>query len=129
MIASSYTYHHEAVDLPFGLDRRAPIGLSYHLVDGDQVVFQYAHLRLAPLSAAEFAIMGSMIHYAYVDTDPDFAGARIEIADVSAPRRSEGRWGRIVKVERDQMMSREELQVEINDIYALLTAIATRKAA
>lgn len=112
-------------DLRVSLLQRVPIGLNYYLVEGDRLLFQYAQ----PRRAAQFnddvlSTMGSIIHHAYAFGD--YAAAEIEIADLSIPEGGSAREARIRPVRRSDILGRDELNQEIEAVYALLQEIAER---
>lgn len=126
-----FAYPHPEKSLRLGLDRNCSFRIQHYLVKNEQVIFQFPYPRRTRLSDYEFQVMASLMHYGYAVGD--FDQAQIEIADLSAPEariRLDGRWengprvARILQFPTATIISREDLQAEIQDVYDILMKIA-----
>lgn len=115
-------YHYDGPDsLDVARQRRIPINLNFHLVDGDRPVFRFPQPR-ASMSIDEAILIMSVMHHAMVVGD--FENAAVEIADLSRPDRNLPREPRIIRLREEDLMSRETLQDEAQAVYDLLLEIA-----
>lgn len=124
-------YHHPPKSLVLAADRKCFFRLEHYIVRGDFAVFQFPYPRRTRLSDYEYTVMMSLLHYGYVQGD--FEEARVEVADLSCiestirldGKRVPGpRSGRILSLSSDEIVSRSDLQPEIEDVYRLLMLLA-----
>lgn len=119
-------YSHDEQVLRVGLKQIVSVGLNFYIVDGDRLVFQFPQPRAQCVFDDHVAItMMSVMHHAYAVGD--FADADVEIADVSCEEEKGPRMPRIRKLEQEDLMSLEELNKEIVDVYEILRGLAARK--
>ncbi|WP_306146085.1 hypothetical protein [Roseibium sp. MMSF_3412] len=127
-------YDHTPQDLSLGLNRKAAIGISIYLVEGEEVVFQFPYPRRNRLDAAVNNLMMSLIYHSYARGD--FAGAAVEIADLSCAtstyikgkdgtRRPPPRDPRIVRLEQDNLIQLDDLTPHVQNVHELLIEIGT----
>jgi hypothetical protein len=123
-------YHHDEQGLRFGPDRVVAIRIQHYVVDGDRAVFHYVYPRREPLTGQQIQLMLSLIYHAYVRND--FAEAGVEIADLSCDHVAGPRGGARLSEERspclhrlsmDELLTRDDLQSEVQNIYDLLIEI------
>jgi hypothetical protein len=123
-------YHHPAHDLPLGPSRKAQIRINHFVVDGDRGVFQYVYPRREELVGTQLQVMLSLVHHNYVDGD--FVDSDVEIIDLSCPsvfgprggRQTSGvRNPRIIKMVPSDLISRKDLQPEVQSVHDLLLEI------
>lgn len=124
-------YPHPERSLRLGLDRSCAIRIEHYLVRDDRLVFQFPYPRRTRLSNHEFRVMASLMHYGYAIGD--YADALIEIADLSPEDervRIDGRWEagprtpRVLTFGSDDIIAREALETEVQDVYRILMLIA-----
>lgn len=119
-------YEHEEQVLRVGLKQVVHIGLKFYIVDGDRLVFQFPQPRAQPVFNSDVStIMMSIIHHAYATGD--YGSADIELADLSAEDVKEDRSPRIRALAKSDVLSLRALNEQIDDVYDVLRALATRK--
>jgi hypothetical protein len=117
--------HDESV-LRVGHNQIVYIGLNFYIVDGDRLVFQYPQPRAQPAFKDEVAaVMMSIIFHAYAFGD--YANADIELADLSAEDKHCPRNPRIRRIGRNEMIGRDELTRDIEDVYRILRSLVGPK--
>lgn len=110
-----------------------PVPINMFLTQGERLIFQYPHLWRTPLTPEQENVIATII--ALVCADGDFAIADIEIVSFLAdgpPSRRKSRTpavrpprkARLSTIGRSRFLSREDLQNEIDDVYALLRELA-----
>lgn len=103
--------------------RLVKVGLDYYMVENGKVIFQFFQPRAdARVDSQVCRTLMSLVHYAYVFGD--FEGALIEMADLSAPSPKDDREPRFHRLSERDLMSREEINAEIDDVHSLLERIA-----
>jgi hypothetical protein len=119
-------YPHDENVLRIGHNQVVFIGLNFYVVDGDRLVFQYPQPRAQPVFDNHVAaVMMSIIFHAYAFGD--YADADIELADLSAEDRKGPRNARIRRIGRNEIIGRDELTKEIEDVYRILRALVDGK--
>lgn len=119
-------YEHEDQVLRVGLKQVVHIGLKFYIVDGDRLVFQFPQPRAqAIFDDRVVEIMLSIIHHAYATGD--YAAADVELADLSAEEPREDRSPRIRRLNRADVLSLSALNEQIEKVYDVLRALASRK--
>jgi len=119
-------YPHDGEVLRIGHNQVVFIGLDFYVVDGDRLVFQYPQPRAQPVfDDYVAAVMMSMIFHAYVYGD--YAEADVELADLSADEPKKPRNARIRRIGRNEIIGRDELTREIEDVYETLRALVEIK--
>lgn len=99
------------------------IGLTYYLVEDQRLIFQFFQPRAdARVDCHVVRALMSLVHYAYVFGD--FEDAQVEMADLSALHPGGDREPRIHVLQRSDLMSREELNSEIDNVHSLLEKIS-----
>lgn len=120
-------YPHDQNVLRVGHNQVVSIGLNFYVVDGERLIFQYPQPRAQPVFDDNVAsAMMSIIFHAYVFGD--YAGADVEIADLSAPAPREPRDARIRRIGRNEIIGRDELTGEIEDVYGILRQLVNDKS-
>lgn len=124
-------YDHFPQSLTLAQDRKCFFRLSHYLVRDDEAIFQFPYPRRTRLSDTEYEVMMSLLHYGYVKGD--FEHAVVEIADLSCEepfvildgrRTSSPRSPRIVRIDSNKILSRDDLKPEIENVYHVLLQIA-----
>jgi hypothetical protein len=115
--------------LRVGFNQIVPIGLTFYVTEGDRLLFQFPQPRMDALTFEEILVLGSVIHYAYAQGD--YANAVIEVADLSDPNppvkgKPRKRDGRICCLAREEIMGRELLTEQIDDVYAILKELVSK---
>jgi hypothetical protein len=103
------------------------IGLDFYVTKGDRLIFQYPQPRLESPTEGALLVLGSIIHYAYVQGD--YSDADVEVADVGrelTTTRTAPRASRIRPVPRDRVLSLEALTTQIEDVYSILRELSAR---
>jgi hypothetical protein len=119
-------YQHDENVLRIGHNQIVSIGLNFYIVEGDRLAFQYPQPRAqAVFDNYVAAVMMSIIHHAYVFGD--YADAEVELADLSAEEPKNPWSPRIRRIGRNEIIGRDELTKEIEDVYAILRALAGEK--
>jgi hypothetical protein len=114
---SAYPYPKQFIQV--GPGRIVPIELSYYLVENDHLIFQYLQPRAEPAFDDRTAlVLMSLVKMAYAFGD--YREAQIEIADLSAVEHSGPRRPRFRKAAVDDLLTPEDLSVEISDIYGIM---------
>lgn len=98
-----------------------PMRLDFYVTEGSRLIFQFPHLRRSALSSSHANVLGSLLHISYVQGD--FAGAEIEIVSASAPK-NKPRVVTLRTLDPRRFIGREELGIEIDDVYRILEEIA-----
>lgn len=102
-----------------GPGRVVPFELSYYLVEGDKLIFQYLQPRAEPAFDDRTAtVLMSLVSMAYAFGD--YSNAWIEIADLSAVEPGGPRKPRFRQIERSKLLTSEDLNAEISDVYAIM---------
>lgn len=124
-------YDHFPESLRLGDDRRCFFRIEHYIVRADTAIFQFPYPRRTRLTDFEYQVMMSLIHYGYVRGD--FEEARVEIADLSCEevsvrvdgrRQPAPRTPRILALGDGDLIGRQDLQTEIEDVYRILLRIA-----
>lgn len=120
-------FDHQERVLPLGLKRTASIGLKLELLNADEVIFQFPFPRADRLDDHTVRVMLSVIHHAYAIGD--YENAEVEMADLSCEegnsvtrreRLPKVRSPRIVRLERKNIISTDDLAPEIQSVHDLL---------
>jgi hypothetical protein len=123
-------YDHPAHDLLLSPTRRAQIRINHYVVDGERGVFQYVYPRREELLGRQIQVMLSLIHHNYVESD--YSEFDVEMVDLSCPtvfgprggRQSSGvRNPRLVTMQSGDLISRRDLQPEVQSVHDLLIEI------
>lgn len=112
---------HEAAPLRVKARSYISIGIDLYVTVKERLAFEFVHLRRAPLTSAQAAILGSLVHYAYCVGD--FAQADVDIVAICGKRGIPRTLTRTT-VDRDKLWTREDLDKEIEDVYSTLRTIA-----
>jgi hypothetical protein len=112
---------HEAAPLRVKARSYISIGIDLYVTIEDRLVFEFVHFRRTPLTPPQAAILSSLVHYAYCVGD--FAHAEVDIVSICGKRGTPRTLTRST-VPRSDLLSREELDTEIEDVYRLLWTIA-----
>lgn len=124
-------YGHQERSLRLGADRSVSMRIEHYLVRGSEAIFQFPYPRRTRLSDDQFQVMASLMHFGYVIGD--FSSASVEIVDLSpieAQVRVDGRLERatrsprLLSFDKADILDRETLQAEVQDIYDILMKIA-----
>ncbi len=103
--------------------RIVKIGLNFYLVELDRVIFQFVQPRAdARVDDRVARTLMSLVHYAHVFGD--FENATVEMADLSAIEQVGERAPRFHTLGAADLMSREELNAEIDNVHWLLAHLA-----
>jgi hypothetical protein len=103
--------------------RVVKIGLNFYLVESDRVIFQFVQPRAdARLTDQVARTLMSLVHYAYAVGD--FENACIEMADLSARFPGEERMPRFHSLAAGDLMTRSELNEEIDKVHGILFRLA-----
>ena len=123
-------FEHPAHDLSISTTRKVQIRVNHYVVDDDRGVFQFVYPRREALAGNQLALMGSLIHHNYVFGDHE--GFDVEIVDLSCPdfvgprggrRSGELREPRIHLISQNEIVSRAELQPDVQSVHDLLLEI------
>jgi hypothetical protein len=101
-----------------------PINLSFYVTNGERLIFQFPLMRIDRLSDGAITVIGSILHHAYVQGD--YSGAEIEIADISRAATTKDRSPRIKTISQDNILDREALTEQIDEVYEILRDLASR---
>jgi hypothetical protein len=101
-----------------------PINLPYYITEGDRLIFQFPLLRRSFLADDAVVVLGSIIHHAYVQGD--YSTAEIEVADIGCMPNIKYRAPRIRAVHRSEILDREALTEQIDEVYEILRVLASR---
>lgn len=124
-------YDYPAQALPLGQKRFAVIGLRHYIVRDEEAIFQFPYPRRSRLSDQDYELMMSLIHYAYAQGD--YANAQIEVADLSCvgsgkrkglSDESGPRDPRIIRLAQSRLISKHDLELEVQNVHELLLEIA-----
>jgi hypothetical protein len=119
-------FPHDENVLRVGHNQIVYIGLNFYVVDGDRLIFQYPQPRAQPVFDDQVAaVMMSIIFHAYAFGD--YANADIELADLSAADKDSPRNPRIRRIGRNEVIGREELTKDIEDVYRILRSLVAPK--
>lgn len=122
---------HPRGSLHIGPDRTIQMGVEHYVVDGERGAFRWVYPRRERLEGLVPSIVMSLIHHNYVAGD--FSDFDVQLVDLSCEpivgprggvRAGDVRNPRIIELEPDDVMSREELNAQANQIYGLLMEIA-----
>jgi hypothetical protein len=106
--------------------RIVKIGLNFYLVEQDETIFQFVQPRAdARMDESVARCLMSLVHYAYVFGD--FENAVVEMADLSTIERGGERVPRFHRLSSGALLSRSQLNSEIDAVHSLLEQIANRK--
>lgn len=110
--------------LRFAPGRRIAFGLSHYLVRGQNIVFQFPMPRASLLSDNAARVMIGLLHMAYCQND--FEGAEVEIVQLAhlKGQKTHERTPVVFTSETLGVLPRDQLTVEVSDIYFLLLDIA-----
>jgi hypothetical protein len=98
----------------------APIGIDFFLTQRERLIFQFPHFRSEALNASEAIVLCSIIQYAYAVGD--FAEAEVEIVQFAKSRQN--RFPHIICPDKQALLSRDQLNKEIDDVYSILRTLA-----
>jgi hypothetical protein len=99
------------------------VGLNYYLVEDGVAIFQFFQPRAdARVDEQVSRTLMSLVHYAYVFGD--FEKARVEMADLSAITPGGERVPRFHELAPMDLMSRDDLNAEIDNVHGLLEKIS-----
>jgi len=121
----------QAVQIPEQFIHLAPgrvvrVGLNYYLVEGEEIIFQFFQPRADTRIDSRVArTLMSLVHYAYAFGD--FEDAAVEMADLSALCPGSDREPRFHRLRPNELLSRAELNAEIDNVHALLMAMSAKK--
>lgn len=108
-----------------GPGRIVKIGLNYYIVEDGNVIFQFVQPRAdEKIDASVARALMSLVHYAYVFGD--FEDAVVEMADLSAVAKGSHRVPRFHRLNKTDLMTRNELNAEIDNVHGLLSKLARR---
>lgn len=122
--------HHLPQSLSLGPDSKCSFRLAHYLVRNSEAVFQFPYPRRKRPTDHEMLVMLSLINFAFVKGD--FEHARVEIADLScetayirdsAGRTPSPRAPRLFQIDAGDLINRDDLQPEIDDVYRVLVAL------
>lgn len=124
-------FPHPVKSLSLGVDRASSFRIEHYIVRDEQLVFQFPYPRRTRLTDYEYRVMASLMHYGYAVGD--YSDALIEIADLSpierevvvrGRRENAPRSPRVLQYKVSDIISRDELQSDIQDVYRILMNIA-----
>jgi hypothetical protein len=111
-----------------GHNQIVPVGLTFYITEGDRLIFQFPQPRLDCLTDSEVVVLASVIFHAYAKGD--YADADIEVAELGraagAPRKCRKRDGRIRLVAKDDIIERNRLGEQVDDVYGILRELVTK---
>lgn len=115
--------------LRVGFNQIVPIGLTFYVTEGERLLFQFPQPRMDALVFGEIQVLGSVIHHAYAHGD--YAEAAIEVADLSDPNppvkgKPRKREGRVCRLAREEVIGRESLTEQIDDVYTILRELVSK---
>ncbi len=112
-------YPYEKQFIQVGPGRIVPIETSYYLVEDGRLIFQYLQARAEPVFDERTTVcLLSLVNMAYAFGD--YKLADIEMADLSATRRSGPREPRIRRINKTDLLSPADLNAEISDVYSIM---------
>lgn len=122
---------HPKHDMSFDLDsRRVPIDVQHHIIDDQRGAFQFVQTRATPFTVEQLLIAQSMIFHRYVRDD--YSSFDVEIVDLSRRPQVKARGGvaysgprmtRVLRLNREQLLPKAEIDALANDVYETLLAI------